>query len=403
MFNSIPEFTRNSPGEQTPPLSIRTLSLGCVDIPDQTVTSAVDAIISRIAPAYLDLMRKAKENPDIISDYKSSLNDHYKNMSLTPEIRADLKEAKNMASNCNVIFKKLPSRGEISVFSENNREFLEGSALAKARFFVKLRIKSKDVQEEDPLDCMLSQLSKKILSLGYGDKGIFDVRLEKGCMSLAGNPWRWHCDGEIFKTSITVCYSNKKNWSTRVVGEKDEIAAHGFFYDALKVYHRAPIPSDLNGEELNADDYRLFIRYNEYRGKREVSPEIDLRDKKETEKIFDNQYNFKDEFLARFPNVDLLLQKEKKKIVPLDISTSFLKSKPTKFLLNEKQTSTLFQQGLLDVKWLETDSNGSSSILQDLLDGSIDPLIKDNVQPLTSEIEKVELQEKSKPSQCIVM
>lgn len=50
-------------------------------------------------------------------------------------------------------------------------------------------------------------------------------------------------------------------------------ADHGFLYDALNVYHRAPIPSDLGGEELNADDYRLLIRYNEFytNGERVIS------------------------------------------------------------------------------------------------------------------------------------
>ena len=106
--------------------------------------------------------------------------------------------------------------------------------------------------------------------MGYQDEGTFDIRLEKGCMSLEGNPWRWHFDGEeIFKTSITVCYSNKKNWSTRVGLPNERPADHGFLYDALKVYHRAPIPFDLKGEEVNADDYRLFIRYNEFYKKSE--------------------------------------------------------------------------------------------------------------------------------------
>lgn len=126
----------------------------------------------------------------------------------------------------------------------------------------------KDIKEADSLDLLLLQLSKKILSLGHGDKGTFDIRLEKGCLSLEGNPWKWHFDGEVFKTSITVCHSNKKNWSTRIADFKMESngspANHGFLYDALKVYHRAPVPSDLDGEELNANDYRLFIRYNEF-------------------------------------------------------------------------------------------------------------------------------------------
>lgn len=50
MFNAIPEST-----------SSRSLYL---DIPDQMVINAVDSIISRMAPAYLKLMREAKEKPE---------------------------------------------------------------------------------------------------------------------------------------------------------------------------------------------------------------------------------------------------------------------------------------------------------------------------------------------------
>jgi hypothetical protein len=196
-------------------------------------------------------------------------------------------EAQKMAPDCNVMTKTLPSKRRISVFSEKNMKFDENQALDKARLYIKLSVNAKDIKEEDPLDHLLSQLSKKIFFQRYGDEGSFDIRLEKGCLSLEGNPWRWHFDGEIFKTSITVCYSNKESWSTRVSDSKMESngrpADHGFLYDALNVYHRAPIPSDLEGEELNADDYRLFIRYNEFyiKGERAI-PDRDAAEKEES-------------------------------------------------------------------------------------------------------------------------
>lgn len=261
MFNAVPG-PKPYISEQNATASSHALSLGQVDTPNTMVTSAVDAIISQFAPAYLELINEATVHPEIISDYKSSLYDYYKDMSLTPEIRRDVSIAQEIAPNCKVVTKALSSQKKISVFSENNSEFDGNQAIEKARLHINLRVNAKDLKKEDPLTLLLSQLSKKILSLGYGNEGTFDVRLEKGILPLEGNPWKWHFDGEIFKSSITVCYSNKKNWSTRISGGKP--AEHSCLYDALKVYHRAPIPSDLEGKELNADDYRLFIRYNEF-------------------------------------------------------------------------------------------------------------------------------------------
>lgn len=240
----------------------------CVGITEQTVIDAVGAIISRMIPTYCELMREAKERPEIISDHSSYLHAYYAGQSITSEMRSSLEEAEKMAPNWKAVT-KTHSDNRISVFSENN-EFDETQTLKDTRFYIKLRVNTEDVknvQEQDQLDNLLSHLSKKIFSLGYGEEGTFDIRLEKGYLPLEANPWKWHFDG-IFKTSITVCYSNKKNWSTRVwdptMGSDGKPADHDFLYDALNIYHRAPIPSDLEGNELQADDYRLFIRYNEF-------------------------------------------------------------------------------------------------------------------------------------------
>lgn len=245
-------------------------SLGCAAIADHMVSNAVDAILSRLATAYLDLIGEANKNPEIISDYKSNLLGYYANKDLTFEAKIEMIEAKKMARDDHVVTKILSSGDKISVFSEKNKGFYENQPLSKARVYVRLSVEALSIKEEDPLDLLLSQLSKKILSLGYGDEGTFDIRLEKGCLPLEGSAWKWHFDGEILKTSITVCYSNKENWSTRIPssepGSDGKPADHGFLYDALNVKHRAPIPSDLDCE-LNNNDYRLFIRYKEYHTK----------------------------------------------------------------------------------------------------------------------------------------
>ena len=261
MFNSISESTRQT-------FSVGDGSICDAGIANQMVMDSVDALLSRVVTDYLSLLGEAKENPGIIHDYKSSLSDYYLGQTLSPEAEQNLREAQEIAPNCNVIKKNLPSDGRISVFSEKNMKLDENQTLANARVHIRLKINAKSIQEEDSLDLLLSQLSKKILSLGYGNEGTFDIRLEKGCLALEGSSWKGHFDGNIFKTSITVCYSNKENWSTHILDFKQESkgrpADHGFLYDALKVFHRTPVPADLEGKELNADDYRLFIRYTEF-------------------------------------------------------------------------------------------------------------------------------------------
>jgi len=351
MFNATPGSTQYTPVQNGPAIS-RSLSLCYVDIPDQMVTSSVDAIISRMAPAYLELMREAKEKSEIISDYKSSLYDYYKDMctSLTPEMRTDVREAQKMAQDCNVITKMLPSERRISVFLKKNREFDENQALDKASVYIRLSVKAKDIKEEDPLDHLLSQLSKKILSQGYGGEGTFDIRLEKGCLSLEGDPWRWHFDGNIFKTSVTVCYSNKENWSTRVSDSKMESngrpADHGFLYDALNVYHRAPIPSDLEGEELNANDYRLFIRYKEFYTKGERIPiESEIPDRDGAEKEERRTTNFSEN---PFRNIRAAREE-----IPSWLSDykSIHKITELERLLSKGQSSTIPLSNLLDSQY----------------------------------------------------
>ena len=238
------------------------LSLGYADIPDPMVKEAIAAIIARMTPHYFELMKEAKADPTIISDFQSSLAGYENFGSLRPQMRAEIKEAQRLAPNCKIAIKiSTHDDSRVSVFSETNSELNTDQTIDQTRLHIRCRVEAKDIQERDALDRLLSQLFKKLKSLGCGDKGRFDIRLEKGILALEGGSWRWHHDGEIFKTSITTCYSKKKEWSTRISTGPTE---HGVLYDAKKVFHRAPLSSDLNGEELKLDDYRLFIRYNEF-------------------------------------------------------------------------------------------------------------------------------------------
>jgi hypothetical protein len=437
MFNAIPGSTQYI-SEQNGPTSSRTLSLAYADIPDELVTSAVDAIISRTALAYLDLMGEAKAKPEIISDYKSSLYDYYKNQSLTPEINRDVLVAQQMAPDYNVITKTLPPKGKISVFSEKNMEFDENQALAKARAYIKLRVDAKEIEDEDPLDQLLSRLSKKIFSLGYGNEGTFDIRLEKGLVPLESNPWKWHYDGEGFKTSITVCYSNKGNWGTRVSDSTMNSppgmpSDHGFLYDALKVYHRAPIPADLEGKELTADDYRLFIRYNEFY----KNDERIIDNRNGAEKVKRSVKNFSENSFEGigaaggkipplFPDFNP---------IPKISDSEFLRGKMSSFTIPPSNTwvsqkaklPSKLMENIFDIDFTsrppivpeynfsellgelrtpeKTDFHRPVTPFQDQFDEIIETPknTKDNVLPITSETEHAQQQEENKPSQCIVM
>lgn len=232
---------------------VQSLSLSPAEIPEEMVIKAIDSMISRIAPDYLELINQAPQN---ISNNNKNL------LAFTDEER--------QAFARNTIRSESEYTGKtISIFSEKNGDF--GQTLDKARVYVRLIISTVYLYHKNPLNDLLSEIHNKISSLGYVQKDNcqrrwFDVRLERGCLALEGESWEWHFD-KGYKTSVTICYSNKKNWSTRIADTKEKDnerpAEHGIFCNALNVFHRAPIPSDLNGEELKADDYRLFIRYNE--------------------------------------------------------------------------------------------------------------------------------------------
>ncbi len=242
-------------------------SLGSANLSKDEVAQAIDALIKKMTPAYLELIA---ENSDTSKTRDTRIwnknNGNYKDKIIVyPHIKQN-KKLEN--ENC-----------LISVY-----------------------IKIKDLQDMDALDHLLVKLRNRLFDLGYTDKSnteFFYVVLEKGTLETehSSSTSYWHRDGG-FKTSIATCFSSIENWSTHVVDEnrmpnetKDFInkswtedrrtfemasntisqstlekfgtpAKHGFLYDAMSLFHRAPQPSDIVGAGEN--DYRFFIRYEDH-------------------------------------------------------------------------------------------------------------------------------------------
>jgi len=144
-----------------------------------------------------------------------------------------------------------------------------------------LTININDIDESTPTGLLVSQLSKKITQSGQ-----LDLRFEQGCLDSL-TPY-WHFDPKISpfntgsKYSIITTYSNKTNWSTRIlnpkhndvlngqsranekiIGKVEELSEptqFGCLYDGQCVFHRSPMEKDLKGD-LKISDYRLFIRF----------------------------------------------------------------------------------------------------------------------------------------------
>lgn len=156
-------------------------------------------------------------------------------------------------------------------------------------FFNKIDSRSKT----NPFEEFLATVNQKIKSHGF-DCSRAEVRLEIGYFnSLAPD---WHLDDPAPHPSITLCYSNRHDWITRVVRTSyalktldlvDEdihhcipddienasaeqldvleglsvLARFGYLYDAQKVVHRSPTLEDLNPPELSKRHWRVFIKF----------------------------------------------------------------------------------------------------------------------------------------------
>jgi len=155
------------------------------------------------------------------------------------------------------------------------------------RYFFWKTYKISDLGEDHPLNAMLIPLSKKISDLGFPCDQV-EIRFEKGCFKSMAS--EWHRDGYLVKHSINLCYSNKENWSTRILDNKDylvygvfgnltntglqdpsitqkieslaQAAKFGFLFDAKKFLHRSPLISDLTDQNISINDYRLLIRFS---------------------------------------------------------------------------------------------------------------------------------------------
>lgn len=164
----------------------------------------------------------------------------------------------------------------------------------KAPYYFRQKIAVNTLENKDSFDFLLQKLHKSIFDLGYkneSDTGFFDIRFEKGystpLIGYNSDKPQWHFDRGLFKTSITVCWSNRDNWCTKIINinqppeeleefkegmKRDnsycakylkyaEFAKFGFLYDAMNLCHLAPEENGVQPEE-----HRLFIRYNEFWG-----------------------------------------------------------------------------------------------------------------------------------------
>lgn len=177
----------------------------------------------------------------------------------------------------------------IKVYPEKNQDLD-----IKNPYYFRQKIDVNTLENKDSFDFLLQKLHKSVFALGYkneSETGFFDIRFEKGCSSpLVGHnsdKTEWHFDRGSFKTSITVCWSNKENWCTKIINlnqspeeleefkegmkkdksyyvkhlEHAEFTKFGCLYDAINLCHLAPEIDD-----VKAHEYRFFIRYNEFWG-----------------------------------------------------------------------------------------------------------------------------------------
>jgi hypothetical protein len=209
-------------------------SIGAAEIDDEMVKASVDYIKSISNEAFLELLKKHSKVGAIITKGKVTI----------------------------------PSAIRLETSQENPRYFTD----------FRYRLSQLD---DSPLGEMLKSLSKRIAELNFPCNNV-TVRFEKGCYNSIGPIW--HTDYDPLH-AISVCYSNIPDWSTRVLGtnygasdveplsrgcnerlEEFENAGkpskHGHLYNVVEVAHRAPKPQDLAGRTLSADDYRLFIRFD---------------------------------------------------------------------------------------------------------------------------------------------
>ncbi len=163
--------------------------------------------------------------------------------------------------------------------------------LKEERYSASLDLKINSINNildnESPLGDLVTSINKKLTELGVFCDAV-EIRFERGCFDPLPEAQKWHKDGG--KISMITCYSNKRNWSTRVLDkenmykifgnvqflrkkfEKDDIqkkqveslsqpAKFGFLYNAIETLHRAPRTEDLVDNTIAVDEYRLFLQF----------------------------------------------------------------------------------------------------------------------------------------------
>ena len=157
---------------------------------------------------------------------------------------------------------------------------IEKNGLEGIRFGGIFNYKIIDLDRNNPIYSLLTSLFEQVEKLGFPCSNA-EVRIEKGSFYSVGTSW--HYDTPASRYFISVCYSNVPNWITRVLDPKDaeeilkekkkpdeaqiekierlsQNAQFGLLYDVSKIFHRAPLHTDLTSSVLSEQNYRLFIR-----------------------------------------------------------------------------------------------------------------------------------------------
>lgn len=155
----------------------------------------------------------------------------------------------------------------------------KGLAKGQERYAMDNSFNTNNLNQNTPLEALVHKIKDIIEKCGFPCQKA-EVHFEKGCMFSPAV--YWHKDGDFGGSKITVCFSNKPNWSTRIavntvlsfddgwISEKDAAeldslsfpAKHGDLWHSSTVFHRGPKASDMHNDPITAADWRLLIRFS---------------------------------------------------------------------------------------------------------------------------------------------
>jgi len=248
------------------------LNIGQANIDPALVDSVVKDLTKLIAPTFIaaagEAFEKLKEKPDLKGVYKRSLPNHL--IALNGRISSEM-----------LII-------PFSLFPKSNP--FDPSLLEERYAFDLHCLDINCIDKKSSYGVLVHALRNRLSSLEISQlPSSVHIRFNKGHLGHTGD--FWHRDSDPDKgepRTVTICYSNIRNWSTRVLNRDDnqaiiskktgwitlsaeEIAAvervakpsmHGFFYDGQAGLHRASQLSDLEGSKVGVNDYRLFVRFD---------------------------------------------------------------------------------------------------------------------------------------------